>query len=156
MEDNDDVLSQNIQDMIGTSDIEMGPLTTCMRYAVHTFQLAIYDSMKDHSIQGILSKARKAVKILRTQTYAAWLKREGLKQAILDIETWWNSTFNMLYRLIELKQFCVTNEQIILSSNDWNLVGRIVTALEPTKIATVQMQSNSLTPGDVHGIWLKT
>lgn len=31
-----------------------------------------------------------------------------------------------------------------------------VTALEPAKIATVQMQSNSLTPGDVYGIWLKT
>ncbi|XP_022167062.1 zinc finger BED domain-containing protein 4-like, partial [Myzus persicae] len=156
LEDNDDVILQNIQDMIGTSDIEVGPLTTCMRCAVHTFQLAICDSMKDRSIQGILSKARKAVKILRTQTYAAWLKREGLKQAILDIETRWNSTFNMLYRLIELKQFCVTNEQIILSSNDWNLVGKIVTALEPAKIATVQMQSNSLTPGDIYGIWLKT
>ncbi|CAI6373473.1 unnamed protein product [Macrosiphum euphorbiae] len=156
LEDNDDILLQNIQDMKGTSDIEMGPLTTCMRCAVHTFQLAICDSMKDRSIQGILSKARKAVKTLRTQIYAAWLKREGLKQAILDIETRWNSTFNMLYRLIELKQFCVTNEQIILSSNDWNLVGKIVTALEPAKIATVQMQSNSLTPGDVYGIWLKT
>jgi len=44
--------------MIGTSDIEMGPLTTCMRCAFHTFQLAICDSMKDRSIQGILSKAR--------------------------------------------------------------------------------------------------
>jgi len=59
----DDVLLQNIQDMIGTSDIEMGPLTTCMRCAVHTFQLAICDSMKDRSIQGILSKARKVNKL---------------------------------------------------------------------------------------------
>lgn len=43
--------------MIGTSNIEMGPLTTCMRCAVYTFQLAICDSMKDHSIQGILPKS---------------------------------------------------------------------------------------------------
>ncbi|CAI6355747.1 unnamed protein product [Macrosiphum euphorbiae] len=154
-EDNDDVLLQ-IQELIHTSGIETGPLTTCMRCAVHSFQLAIRDSMQDRSIQSILSKSRKAVKTLRTQTYAAWLKREGLKQAILDIETRWNSTFNMLSRLIELKPFCITNEQIILSSNDWNSVEKIITALEPAKIATVQMQSNSLTPGDVYGIWLKT
>ncbi|CAI6353602.1 unnamed protein product [Macrosiphum euphorbiae] len=60
----------------------------------------------------------------------------------------------MLSRLIELKQFCMTNNQIILSSNDWNSVENMVTALDPAKIATVQMQSTSLTIGDVYGIWL--
>lgn len=47
----------------------MGPLTTSMRCAVHTFQLAICNFMKDHSIQGILSKARKVNKLLSQMIY---------------------------------------------------------------------------------------
>jgi len=55
-------LLKNMQEIIGTSGIEMEPLTTCMRCAVHTFQLAIRDSMQDRSIQGILLKSRKVCK----------------------------------------------------------------------------------------------
>lgn len=59
-------------------------------------------------------------------TYAAWLKREGLKQAILNIEICWHSTYNMLFRVVELKVFCDSNEQISLSVNSWNLIKNMI------------------------------
>ncbi|KAL4092039.1 hypothetical protein QTP88_026613 [Uroleucon formosanum] len=101
-------------------------MTTCVRCAVHTFQLSVNDTLKERSISDILSKARKVAKSLRAQTYAAWLKIEGLKHAILDIETRWNSTYNMLNRLLELRIICIVNAKKLLNDHDWDSIQSLV------------------------------
>lgn len=57
------------------------------------------------------------VKKLRTPKYATWLKRKNLKYAIIDNETRWNSVFNMLLRLLELKSFAKPIITLIVNSN---------------------------------------
>jgi len=70
------------------------------------------------------------VKKLRTPTYSSWLVRMNLKIAMIDNETRWNSIYNMLYRLIELKMFCKahdeTNPDLKLTDNEWISVQSIV------------------------------
>ena len=58
------------------------------------------------------------MKTLRTQSYVALLKKDGLKQAILDNTTRWSSKYLMLLRLLELKNFCEDHQQI---NNDLKL-----------------------------------
>lgn len=70
------------------------------------------------------------VKKLRTPKYATWLKRKNLKYAIIDNETRWNSVFNMLFRLLELKEFCQThhstNTELKLKKSEWDSIQSIV------------------------------
>lgn len=70
------------------------------------------------------------VKKLRTPKYATWLKRKNLKYAIIDNETRWNSVYNMLFRLLELKEFCQThhntNTELKLKKSEWDSIKSIV------------------------------
>ncbi|XP_050064684.1 uncharacterized protein LOC126553584 [Aphis gossypii] len=83
----------------------------------------------------------------------------NLKLAMIDNETRWNSIYNMLYRLIELKMFCKehdeTNPDLKLTDNEWISVQSIVDALLPVKIATLALQKQEITLGDLYGIWWK-
>lgn len=58
------------------------------------------------------------------------LVKSGLKKAVLDCDTRWNSIYNMLQRLCELKAFCRMKAADIpsleLSNNDWNLIESLV------------------------------
>jgi len=70
------------------------------------------------------------VKTLRTQLYVALLKKDGLKQAILDNITRWSSKYLMLLRLLELKNFCKDHQQINhdlkLNNNEWRQIECLV------------------------------
>ncbi|KAF0707481.1 zinc finger BED domain-containing protein RICESLEEPER 1-like isoform X1, partial [Aphis craccivora] len=81
---------------------EQDPLTQCVRCSAHTLQLCIDNGLKVEVIKKLLTKARKVVKVLRTQSYAALLKKDCLKQAVLDNSTRWDTTYLMLIRLYEL------------------------------------------------------
>ncbi|XP_060871849.1 uncharacterized protein LOC132946566 isoform X2 [Metopolophium dirhodum] len=135
------------------------PITSCVRCAVHTLQLCILDGFKNAPITSCIVQARKVVKKLRTPKYATWLKRKNLKYAIIDNETRWNSVFNMLFRLLELKEFCQThhstNTELKLKKSEWDSIQSIVDALMPVKIATLALQKQDINLGDFFGVWLK-
>ncbi|KAL4131056.1 hypothetical protein QTP88_008407 [Uroleucon formosanum] len=119
-EDNSELRANDcleLENLVTASVFDQFPMTTCIRCAVHTFQLSVYDTLKKRSISDILSKAIKAAKSLKTQTYAAWLKL-----AILDMETRWNSTYSMLNRLLELRTFCSVNAKKLLNDHDWDSI----------------------------------
>eukprot|EP00102_Acyrthosiphon_pisum_P019658 XP_016656868.1 PREDICTED: zinc finger BED domain-containing protein RICESLEEPER 1-like [Acyrthosiphon pisum] len=134
-------------------------ITSCVRCAVHTLQLCILDGFKNAPITSCIVQARKVVKKLRTPKYATWLKRKNLKYAIIDNETRWNSVFNMLFRLLELKEFCQThhstNTELKLKKSEWDSIQSIVDALTPVKIATLALQKQDINLGDFYGVWLK-
>ncbi|XP_060881953.1 uncharacterized protein LOC132953587 [Metopolophium dirhodum] len=135
------------------------PITSCVRCAVHTLQLCILDGFKNAPITSCIVQARKVVKKLRTPKYATWLKRKNLKYAIIDNETRWNSVVNMLFRLLELKEFCQThhstNTELKLKKSEWDSIQSIVDALMPVKIATLALQKQDINLGDFFGVWLK-
>jgi len=70
------------------------------------------------------------VKKLRTPKYCTWLKKNHLKYAIIDIETRRNSLYNMLFRLLELKDFCTKHDDehpdLKLSDSEWESIQSIV------------------------------
>lgn len=75
-------------------------------------QLAIEDALKNEpSIGKLISKARTIVKPLRTQTCCEKkntknVEERKIQKPIIDCSTRWGSTFDMLKRLLELKEFC--------------------------------------------------
>lgn len=68
----------------------------------------------------------------------------------------WNSTYNMLARLLELKAFCQEHEKIYkklyCSIEMWSLIDEIVQSLAPCSKATIRLQSENLTITDVYRI----
>lgn len=72
------------------------------------------------------------MKKLRTPKYCTWLKKNHLKYAIIDIETRWNSLYNMLFRLLELKDFCTEHDDehpdLKLSDSEWESIQSIVSS----------------------------
>lgn len=72
------------------------------------------------------------MKKLRTPKYCTWLKKNNLKYAIIDNETRWNSLYNMLFRLIELKDFCKDHDDkhpdLKLSDSEWESIQSIVSS----------------------------
>jgi len=58
----------------------------------------------------------KVIKKLRTPTLVSELVKSKLKRSILDCETRWNSTYDMLQRLLEHKHFCKLMQ---ITSNNW-------------------------------------
>ncbi|XP_027842499.2 uncharacterized protein LOC114123646 [Aphis gossypii] len=65
----------------------------------------------------------------------------------------------MLYRLLELKEFCKlhdgTNPDIKLKDCEWESIQSVVNALNPAKMATLALQKQDLNLGDFYGIWFK-
>ncbi|KAL5246026.1 hypothetical protein ACI65C_013434 [Semiaphis heraclei] len=157
-EGNTDTGINELEDSV-LNAITPGTITSCVRCAVHTLQLCIHDGLKVASITNCISRARQVVKKLRTPTYSSWLVRMNLKLAIIDNETRWNSIYNMLYRLIDLKMFCKehdeTNPDLKLTDNEWISIQSVVDALLPVKIATLALQKQDITLGDLYGIWWK-
>lgn len=82
-----------------------------------------------------------------------------LNQPILDVATRWNSTFNMLNRLLDLKDFCKeiedSNNDVCLPDDVWIGIKMLCDALEPVNDATIRIQREDLTIGDFYGAWLK-
>jgi len=73
------------------------------------------------------------VKVLRSQSYAVLLKKDCLKQAVLDNSTRWDTTYLMLVRLYELKKFCYDHHQINndlkISDTNWQRFNNLVNML---------------------------
>uniref|UniRef100_A0A8D8TN44 Uncharacterized protein n=1 Tax=Cacopsylla melanoneura TaxID=428564 RepID=A0A8D8TN44_9HEMI len=76
--------------------------------AAHTLQLAVHDAIRNTGeFRGLIDKARRMVKLLRTPNYYKILKREGRAKPPLDVDTRWNSSYEMLKSLYSLRALCV-------------------------------------------------
>jgi len=133
-------------------------LTTSIRCSAHTLQLCVLSSLKTQTIQNQINRARRAVKKLRTPNVLKYIKPLKLRKPFIDIPTRWNSTYDMLKSLINLKAFYYDHTDIIelnISAYDWDCFSKIVTSLEPAKVATIKLQDHKITLGDFYGIWMQ-
>lgn len=82
-----------------------------------------------------------------------------MKQPILDVPTRWSSSFKMLERLLELKNFCQESEEenqdFHLPQKTWASISLLCEALQPINEATINFQSEQLTLSDFYGQWLR-
>lgn len=140
-------------------NIDNDNFTVTIRCASHSIQLSVVDTIKTTKIRNLLSKSRKVVKKLRTSTMRLQLQKENGKKPIIDSKIRWNSQYNMLFRLVELKPFCFKYENVTpelkLSDEDWIHIDNLLEALKPIKILTRQVQSVQMTLSDFYGHYIK-
>lgn len=84
-----------------------------VRCAAHTLQLSILDILKNswhdnitQSYITIIKDARNVVKELRTQNNLLYLRKYGLPRPLINCPTRWNSTYDILEKLLKLKTHC--------------------------------------------------
>lgn len=119
-----------------------------MSCLAHTLQLTLKDGMKHPSTEPLISRARKLVNDVRKSSKAneAMVKKCG-RTLIRDCSTRWNSTFDMLRRLLdvraELNQVLEDLGMDTLLTSDWSKMENLVKLLEPFSVHTDQLQSDS-------------
>lgn len=130
------------------------------RCAAHTLQLAIRHGLKKHAgTTSVIAKARALAKKLRAPNMTASLKKKKVLLPILDVETRWGSTFNMLKRLLQIKtivqDYAAASTELHVAEGIWASFQGIVNVLEPPFAVTLRLQSSSLTPGTFLMEWVK-
>ncbi|KAM9329115.1 LOW QUALITY PROTEIN: uncharacterized protein PAF06_019636 [Gastrophryne carolinensis] len=120
-----------------------------MRCAVHTLQLAIRDGLKDRHAATLIGKLRQVTVAARAPKTDAILKRRAGKGAILDQTTRWGSTYLMVKRLLELKDFIeeMDNENIALTESQWTQTKELENLLSHPFTVTKRLQCDDLTLG---------
>ncbi|KAM9330121.1 LOW QUALITY PROTEIN: uncharacterized protein PAF06_009560 [Gastrophryne carolinensis] len=120
-----------------------------MRCAVHTLQLAIRDGLKDRHAATLIGKLRQVTVAARAPKTDAILKRRAGKGAILDQTTRWGSTYLMVKRLLELKDFIeeMDNENIALTESQWTQTKELENLLSHPFTVTKRLQCDDITPG---------
>ncbi|XP_028648490.1 zinc finger BED domain-containing protein 4-like [Erpetoichthys calabaricus] len=120
----------------------------------HTLQLALKDAMKQSGASSAVNKARNLIHSVRKSSVAneQMIKRCG-RTLIRDCPTRWNSTLDMLKRLLETK--ATLNEVLdelgidTLLTSDWAKLENQLKVLEPFGMHTDQLQTDSQSLSEV-------
>lgn len=94
-QENSDETAGNIEDEDDEID-KARVLLGGVRCAAHTLQLTVHDCIKECNLKKHLVNVRSAVKVLRKFPFKASFKMEKKKLPFLDVETRWNSAFEMV------------------------------------------------------------
>lgn len=156
-EDSDPECSDQLLDINFQSDDDVPYEITTVRCAAHSLQLAIQDALKEDESLPIIEHARWIVRKLRTPTMKNFIKSAKKNKAILDNNTRWHSTFDMLERLKTLKDFCseVSGEALYCSHTFWDATDDLLSSLRPAKMCTKKLQEEQLTLSDFFHVWTK-
>lgn len=134
-------------------------LVNCIRCAAHTLQLVAFDVIKDATMKSNLAVCHKLAVSLRKPTNLSKLKDLRLKLPILDVVTRWNSSYNMIARLVELKDYCYDNSandiDLDVGNGIWAFMSEFLILFKPIKTATLQLQESQMGFGDFYKVWLR-
>ncbi|XP_018405103.1 PREDICTED: uncharacterized protein LOC108781587 [Cyphomyrmex costatus] len=146
--------SENFVETVVENFCSEEPNIISVKCAAHTLQLVVKDFLSNTDAE-IIDRAREVVKTLRTPTYRHSLQILKLKKPRLDVCTRWNSTYDMLQRLLQYKTFC---NDIVgtsrLSEQEWITIQDIVKVLRPVYEATMKLQESQLLVGDFYKLWI--
>ncbi|KAJ6649229.1 hypothetical protein Bhyg_04463, partial [Pseudolycoriella hygida] len=80
-------------------------------------------------------ESRRVAKKLRTSIMRLQLQAENMEKPIKDSKVRWNSQYNMLFRLVELKPFCLKYQNVTpelhLTESLWGDIDKLLEALKP-------------------------
>lgn len=132
---------------------------TSVRCAAHSLQLAIHDVLNEKNLAKKIAKYRYICKKLRNTNILMQIKGNKLKKPKIDCPTRWNSTYDMLERLLELRLFCEDQENtytfLSLDEGEWKFIELFVKIFKPFKDATLLLQKEQLLLGDLYALWLQ-
>ena len=78
-----------------------------IRCAANILQLSVEDALKKSSLRDVIDSTRCICKKLRNPSVLVLLKKLKLRKPLLDNPTRWHSTYDILQRLLLLKDFCL-------------------------------------------------
>lgn len=123
-----------------------------IRCAAHTVALAVDDTLK--KMKKRLYKFRKLAKYLRRPTIISEIKRKNLKVPKLDNKTRWNSKYNMMLSLKNLRNYCQSKNITHLNLTDWAFCDMFLEVFEPVKAASITLQKEQLSLADFFKCWV--
>ena len=129
-----------------------------IKCVAHTVQLAVQDTLSSSScIKNNIDQIRKVCKKLRTPNMTNLAKKINLRKAILDCPTRWNSTYNMILRLLDYKTFCfdVMDPEFTLNDEAWEFCSIFIKVFTPVEKLTLKLQNEQMNFGDFYGLWLQ-
>ena len=143
------------EDPLALDFSDFGPSISHLRCVEHTLQLGVRDGLKKSSVNNFIEKVRKLAVNLRSPRNDAVLKRCAGKGMLIDMPTRWGSTFLMVSRLLELKDAILelSLSEVHFSDYEWVELARLVDILRVPYDATLQFQSENLTPGQCYLDW---
>lgn len=158
-EENDDLRGLIVDARPGASATSSTDDTVyMMRCAAHTLQLAIRDGLKLRGALPVLVKVRAMAKKLRAPNMVSSLKKKGALLPIIDVETRWGSSYKMLRRILELKNYiedyAAAAPELHIGEDMWTKVQKLADVLELPYAVTVRLQSSSLTAGTFMKEWV--
>ncbi|XP_051862744.1 uncharacterized protein LOC117577396 isoform X2 [Drosophila albomicans] len=112
----EDIESENLLNELDSIELANIHLVRC---AAHTLQLCVFDVNRTKEIADKISACRTLCKSLRTETYRRVLIENEKNIPSLDVATRWNSTYLMLKKLLDLKDFLATQSNICVEA-DWD------------------------------------
>lgn len=130
-----------------------------IRCSAHTIQLVVIDVCKLPEFKGIIGRIRYVVKKLRSTVNSRILTKFDQRKCILDSTTRWSSTYNMILRLQELKNFIIHKDSpvgfINLSDSDWKFCEDYIKVFKHFFYITNTLQSSQLLIGELYAIYLE-
>lgn len=134
-------------------DFTMDNITN-VRCGAHTLQLCVLDVLKSKEMRNFMENLRTVAKKLRTQAYMNLFEKGKYKMPIIDCPTRWNSSYLMLERLMELKEFINTlgedNAVFKICENAWNFVVEFLKNFKIIYMASLKLQSHDLIYSDLY------
>ena len=125
---------------------------TNIRCGAHTLHLCVMDVLKTDNIKEKIGRFRMIVKKLKTQTYLNLLKTTSFKMPLLDCVTRLNSTYIMLERLVELKEFInmIKYDNALFNVDFWDFVSEFLKTFKIIYAASKKLQAENIIYSDLY------
>ena len=118
----------------------------------HTFNLMFKDALASFS-DDWLKELRKVVKAAKRAEYRAYFTLARVPLPKVDVETRWNSTYEMAESVVRNKAFYVDIGEkcsgLQISDQTWDKMADFVAAFTPLAVAIQRLQCNELVMGDL-------
>lgn len=160
LSDDDEILETTPeQDQCEMETLETLSSAYRVHCVAHKLQLGINDFLwKDKSLTRLVIVAQKLAAKLRSPIIRNMISSAKLNQAVLDQKTRWNSTYLMIVRLMELKEFCELNAQLgfkglDISTQQWQNLQELRDVLKPVSALTTRLQHEQLDVTQFVALW---
>lgn len=124
-----------------------------IKCAAHTLALGVDDSIKKLKAKRMFKKFKKLAKFLRTPNEIIKIKQRKLPLPKIENATRWNSSYDMVDSLMELKPYCEEAGIKILRASDWEFGRKFLIVFKPAKVCTKKLQGEQVTLSDFFKMW---